>query len=120
LGGRKVGGGDLFRVEGDFVGILCWLAFIISKDVIHTVSAFGLAAGRVSTGLIHATPGDIKSFKSSAERMADILGLSRTLSAALLCFACTYICEKGVLVFLRSLSCVKIHQTNVLSAEMFA
>jgi hypothetical protein len=31
------------------------------------------AAGRVSTGLMHATPGEMKSLRSSAERMADIL-----------------------------------------------
>lgn len=30
-------------------------------------------AGRVSIGFMHATPGDIKSFKSSAERMALIV-----------------------------------------------
>lgn len=31
------------------------------------------AAGRVSTGLIHATPGEMKSLRSSAERMADMV-----------------------------------------------
>lgn len=30
----------------------------------------GFVAGKVSTGLMHATPGDIKSFRSSAERIA--------------------------------------------------
>ena len=35
-----------------------------------TDSVDGFAAGSVSTGLIHATPGDIKSFRSSAERIA--------------------------------------------------
>lgn len=30
----------------------------------------GFAAGRVSTGFMHATPGEMKSFRSSAERMA--------------------------------------------------
>jgi len=37
-----------------------------------TFSSLGLAAGSVSTGLMHATPGEMKSFRSSAERMADI------------------------------------------------
>ena len=32
------------------------------------------AGGRVSTGLMQATPGVMKSFRSSAERMADIVG----------------------------------------------
>ena len=32
-----------------------------------------LFAGRVSIGFIHATPGDMKSFRSSAERMALIV-----------------------------------------------
>jgi hypothetical protein len=40
------------------------------KKYILTLSARGLAAGNVSTGLMHATPGDMKSFKSSAERIA--------------------------------------------------
>ena len=35
-----------------------------------TLSVCGFAAGKVSTGLIHATPGEMKSFKSSAERIA--------------------------------------------------
>jgi hypothetical protein len=30
-------------------------------------------AGKVSIGFMHATPGDMKSFRSSAERMALIL-----------------------------------------------
>jgi hypothetical protein len=33
----------------------------------------GFAAGSVSTGFIQATPGDMKSFRSSAERIALIL-----------------------------------------------
>jgi hypothetical protein len=33
--------------------------------------------GRVSIGLMHATPGDMKSFRSSAERMADIRGAQK-------------------------------------------
>jgi hypothetical protein len=37
-----------------------------------TLSFAGLAAGSVSTGLIHATPGLMKSFKSSTLSMADI------------------------------------------------
>ena len=40
----------------------------------HTSDFEGaFAAGRVSTGLIHATPGEMKSLRSSAERMADML-----------------------------------------------
>ena len=35
-----------------------------------TDSSEGLEAGKVSTGFIHATPGDMKSFKSSAESIA--------------------------------------------------
>lgn len=41
----------------------------------HTLSAEGFAAGKVSTGFIHATPGDIKSFKSSAERIALMISM---------------------------------------------
>jgi hypothetical protein len=37
-----------------------------------TLAFAGLAAGSVSTGLIHATPGLMKSFRSSALSMADI------------------------------------------------
>lgn len=38
-----------------------------------TLALVGLAAGRVSTGLMQATPGEMKSFRSSADRMADIV-----------------------------------------------
>lgn len=38
-------------------------------------SVEGGGGGRVSTGLMQATPGVMKSFRSSAERIADILGL---------------------------------------------
>lgn len=41
--------------------------------MVLTCSDEGLPAGRVSTGLMHATPGDIKSFRSSADRIALIL-----------------------------------------------
>lgn len=53
---------------------------------LYTVSLEGFAAGNVSTGFIHATPGDMKSFKSSAERIALMIsrmGL-RALNAPLL------------------------------------
>lgn len=43
--------------------------------MILTFSFEGFAAGSVSTGLMHATPGDIKSFRSSAERMALMEGV---------------------------------------------
>lgn len=39
-------------------------------------------AGKVSTGLIHATPGDMKSFKSSAERIALMVGIREHSRAA--------------------------------------
>jgi len=41
----------------------------------YTFSLGSFWAGNVSTGLIHATPGDIKSFRSSAERMALIFAV---------------------------------------------
>lgn len=42
----------------------------------HTFISAGACFGSVSTGLIHATPGEIKSLRSSADKIADIL-LSR-------------------------------------------
>lgn len=39
----------------------------------HTSFSFVLFCGSVSTGLIHATPGEIKSLRSSADRIALIL-----------------------------------------------
>lgn len=47
-----------------------------------TLSFCGLA-GSVSTGLMHATPGDMKSFSVSTDRMADILNRKRVASALL-------------------------------------
>ena len=41
-----------------------------------------MAAGKVSTGLTHATPGEIKSFRSSAERIADIVTPANAQRAA--------------------------------------
>lgn len=38
-----------------------------------TELSVGFCGGRVSIGFIHATPGDMKSFRSSAERIALIL-----------------------------------------------
>ena len=39
----------------------------------HTLNSSGACFGSVSTGLIHATPGEIKSFRSSVDKIADIL-----------------------------------------------
>lgn len=39
----------------------------------HTSECCGTFCGRVSTGLMHATPGEMKSFKSSADRIALIV-----------------------------------------------
>jgi hypothetical protein len=47
-----------------------------------TFLSIDLAAGKVSIGLMHATPGEIKSFRSSAERMADIVTPANALRAA--------------------------------------
>ena len=58
-----------------------------------TLEFIGLAAGSVSTGLMHATPGEMKSFKSSADRMADIITL-RTLRASLTVCVVTSGCEE--------------------------
>lgn len=45
----------------------------VLKDISYSFSfEEGFAAGRVSTGLMQATPGDMKSFRSSAERIADM------------------------------------------------
>jgi hypothetical protein len=41
-----------------------------------TFSEDGFAVGRVSTGLIHATPGDMKSFRSSADRIALMIAVA--------------------------------------------
>lgn len=49
-----------------------------------TPSVCGFAAGNVSTGLMHATPGDMKSFKSSAERMALMIAASANARCAAL------------------------------------
>jgi len=42
-----------------------------------TLSGRDLAAGRVSTGLMQATPGLMKSFRSSADRIADIFEMRK-------------------------------------------
>jgi hypothetical protein len=42
----------------------------LTEEGALTLSDFGFTAGKVSTGLMHATPGDMKSFKSSAESIA--------------------------------------------------
>ena len=39
-----------------------------------TVTSSGFCLGRVSTGLMQATPGEIKSLRSSADRIALIVG----------------------------------------------
>jgi hypothetical protein len=38
-----------------------------------TLALVGFVTGKVSTGLMQATPGEMKSFRSSADRMADIV-----------------------------------------------
>lgn len=38
-----------------------------------TLSVWGVCFGSVSTGLMHATPGEIKSLRSFADKIADIL-----------------------------------------------
>ena len=38
----------------------------------HTLISSGACFGSVSTGLIHATPGEMKSLRSSADRIADM------------------------------------------------
>jgi len=51
----------------------CWICVrcvCTMEGRIRTLSGCDLAAGRVSTGLMHATPGDMKSFRSSAESIA--------------------------------------------------
>ena len=40
------------------------------QEILLTAVSAGFCNGSVSTGLMHATPGDIKSFKSSADRIA--------------------------------------------------
>lgn len=42
-------------------------------EISLTLALEGLATGKVSTGLMQATPGEMKSFRSSADRMADIV-----------------------------------------------
>lgn len=44
----------------------------------HTEESGALALGSVSTGFIHATPGEMKSFRSSAERIALIVTVKNT------------------------------------------
>ena len=39
----------------------------------HTSISSGACLGSVSTGLIHARPGEIKSLRSSADKIADML-----------------------------------------------
>lgn len=41
-------------------------------EVGHTLISSGACFGSVSTGLMHATPGEMKSLRSSADRIADI------------------------------------------------
>lgn len=59
-----------------------------NEEYLHTLSPEGFAAGKVSTGFIHATPGEIKSFKSSADRIALMIPFEglRTLNAPLFLF----------------------------------
>lgn len=43
------------------------------NEISYSEEEGGLVAGRVSTGLMQATPGEMKSLRSSAERIADIV-----------------------------------------------
>jgi hypothetical protein len=52
---------------------------------ISTLLGCGLAAGSVSTGLMHATPGDMKSFRSSAERIALMIAVVASARRRLIC-----------------------------------
>ena len=44
-------------------------------------------------GLMHATPGDMKSFRSSAERMADIRGAQRETATDQDRIGCDHVCD---------------------------
>jgi hypothetical protein len=55
--------------------------FLVRREGVFTFSVEDFAAGRVSTGLMHATPGDMKSFRSSAERMALMAAVVRAQRA---------------------------------------
>lgn len=54
----------------------------------------GAVAGRVSTGLMQATPGEMKSFRSSAERIALIFAISAVA-------VCSRWCEVTVAMYCR-------------------
>lgn len=77
----------IFAPEGDRLGV-GYLQSLLRKDStseegqqgnlsegiwVRTNESTGLNAGRVSIGFIQATPGEIKSLRSSLERMALIL-----------------------------------------------
>ena len=44
--------------------------FAVDEDILLTTVSAGFCKGRVSTGLMQATPGEIKSFRSSADKIA--------------------------------------------------
>lgn len=47
---------------------------ITSCSRLSEAGGVGGAVGSDSTGLMHATPGEMKSFRSSADRIADMVG----------------------------------------------
>lgn len=49
----------------------------------HTCSEYGFVEGKVSTGLMHATPGDIKSLSESMSKMALMFAVCERESAPL-------------------------------------
>jgi hypothetical protein len=72
-----------FGVEAHFILVLLKMSGKLSNEGTKlTFSVAGLAAGKVSTGLMHATPGEIKSLRSSALRMALIVMDAHAGSAA--------------------------------------
>lgn len=66
-------------MECVFGSDLIWILKCVSKNKVvmfstikpaRTDGSDGLAAGKVSIGFIHATPGDMKSFRSSEDKIA--------------------------------------------------
>jgi hypothetical protein len=55
-------------------------SWLVAKSAWHTSGSTVFSRGSVSTGFMHATPGDMKSFRSSAESIALIVGVGRTLT----------------------------------------
>jgi hypothetical protein len=61
--------------SNDFVGVLIALSALYeqARREEQAFTLFSSCLGSVSIGLIHATPGCMKSFKLSAERMAALI-----------------------------------------------